>query len=89
MKFLTQQKDLEDKIFELNQKLEHEFTTLSSNLDKVRREMVDVISSDKESFEGQIELINKIFQNFLRKLVYTEIILRHQLRMNIIRFLNL
>ncbi len=68
VKFLTQQKDLEDKIFELNQKLEHEFTTLSSNLDKVRREMVDVISSDKESFEGQIELINKNISEFSEKI---------------------
>lgn len=68
VKFLTQQKDLEDKIFDLNQKLEHEFTTLSSNLDKVRREMVDVISSDKESFEGQIELINKNISEFSEKI---------------------
>ncbi len=68
VKFLTQQKDLEDKIFELNQKLEHEFTILSSNLDKVRREMVDVISSDKESFEGQIELINKNISEFSEKI---------------------
>ncbi|APS98704.1 hypothetical protein Bmayo_02560 [Borreliella mayonii] len=68
VKFLTQQKDLEDKIFELNQKLEHEFTTLSSNLDKARQEMVDVISSDKESFEGQIELMNKNISEFSEKI---------------------
>ncbi len=68
VKFLTQQKSLEDRIFELNQKLENEFTTLSSNLDKVRREMIDVISSDKESFEGQIELMHKNISEFSEKI---------------------
>ncbi|AJA90319.1 membrane protein [Borreliella chilensis] len=68
VKFLTQQKDLEDKIFELNQKLEHEFTSLSANFEKVRQEMGDLIFNDKESFEGQVELMHKNISEFSEKI---------------------
>ncbi|WP_040236401.1 SpiroCoCo family coiled-coil protein [Borrelia crocidurae] len=64
IKFLSQQKDLEDKIFEINEKLKYEYDLVTSKIEREKQSVVDNFLNGKDNFESQIKLI----QNDVSKL---------------------
>ncbi|QFP41837.1 hypothetical protein F9Y90_01685 [Borrelia miyamotoi] len=57
IKFLSQQKDIEDKIIETNEKLEYEFNLIISKIDEEKQKISSKFLSDKDSFESQVKLM--------------------------------
>ncbi|BCR21117.1 SpiroCoCo family coiled-coil protein [Borrelia miyamotoi] len=57
IKFLSQQKDIEDKIIETNEKLEYEFNLMTSKIDEEKQKISSRFLSDKDSFESQVKLM--------------------------------
>ncbi|ATQ19541.2 hypothetical protein EZU69_01715 [Borrelia miyamotoi] len=57
IKFLSQQKDIEDKIIETNEKLEYELNLMTSKIDEEKQKISSKFLSDKDSFESQVKLM--------------------------------
>ncbi|ASQ29283.1 hypothetical protein CDQ96_02545 [Borrelia miyamotoi] len=68
IKFLSQQKDIEDKIIETNEKLEYEFNLMTSKIDEEKQKISSKFLSDKDSFESQVNLMQDDIWKIAEKL---------------------